>query len=106
MAALPEDITQLALGVFASFADVAVSLIHGDPGPSNIRITDQGEVGLLDWDESRVDLTWHDLSNLGVIVLDSQAHRRANQLSDVLEAINAWTTEPDYVRTRLANLLR
>ncbi len=106
MAALPEDIAQLVLEVFASFDDVAVSLIHGDPGRSNIRITDQGEVGLLDWDESRVDVTWHDLSNLGVIVLDSEAHRRANQLSDAWEAINAWTAEPDYARVRLQNLLR
>jgi len=33
-------------------------------------------------------------------------HRRANNLSDVWEAINAWTTEPGYVRTRLTNLYR
>jgi aminoglycoside phosphotransferase (APT) family kinase protein len=44
----------LVLGVFASLADVPVSLIHGDPGSSNIRISNVGKVGLLDWDESRV----------------------------------------------------
>jgi hypothetical protein len=32
--------------------------------------------------------------------------RRANNLSDAWEAINAWTTEPGYVRTRLTNLYR
>ena len=33
-------------------------------------------------------------------------HRRANNLSDAWEAINAWTAEPGYVRTRLTNLYR
>jgi aminoglycoside phosphotransferase (APT) family kinase protein len=104
IADLPDEVGTLVLGVFASLADVPVSLIHGDPGSSNIRITDVGQVVLLDWDESRVDLTWHDLSNLGVTVLDTEAHRRAVQLSHAWEAINAWTAEPDYARSRLANL--
>jgi Ser/Thr protein kinase RdoA (MazF antagonist) len=103
---LPAEVTTLVLGVFDSLADVPISLIHGDPGPSNIRIDDIGQVGLLDWDESRVDLTWHDLSNLGVKVLDTESHARATQLSHAWEAINAWMTEPDYARERLAHLLK
>lgn len=104
LAEIPGDVLDLVLGVFASFGDVPMSLIHGDPMGSNIRITADGEVGLLDWDESRVDLTWHDLSNLGVRVLDEESHRRALRLSDAWEAVNAWTCEPDYARSRLANL--
>lgn len=105
MSDLPDEVSTLVLGIFESLADLPVSLIHGDPGSSNIRISNVGKVGLLDWDESRVDLTWHDLSNLGVTVLDTEAHRRAVKLSHAWEAINAWTTEPDYARSRLSCLL-
>ena len=70
----------------------------------NIRIDEDGGVGFLDWDESRVDLVWHDLSNLGVQVLDDDEHVRAERLSNCWEAANAWTAEPNYARTRLANL--
>ncbi len=104
LAQIPGDVLDLVLEVFASFGGVPMSLIHGDPMGSNIRITASGDVGLLDWDESRVDLTWHDLSNLGVSVLDEDSHRRALRLSDAWEAVNAWTCEPEYARTRLANL--
>lgn len=102
---VPDEVTDLVLRVFTSFVDQPVSLIHGDPTASNIRITDDDTVGLLDWDESRVDVTWHDLSNLGVVVLDPESHRRANELSNAWEAINAWTCEPEYAKSRLANLL-
>jgi Ser/Thr protein kinase RdoA (MazF antagonist) len=102
---LPSDVRQLLVEVFESFDDVPVSLIHGDPGASNIRITEDGRVGLLDWDESRVDVVWHDLSNLGVQVLSDEDHARAVRLSDTWEAANAWIAEPDYARQRLAQLM-
>ena len=59
-----------------------------------------------DWDESRVDVVWHDLSNLGVQVLDDARHVAALRLSDAWEAANAWLLEPDYARRRLARLGR
>jgi hypothetical protein len=64
-----------------------------------------GRVGFLDWDESRVDVALHDLSNLGVQVLSEAKHQRAQFLSDAWETINAWTVEPEYARQRFANLL-
>jgi Ser/Thr protein kinase RdoA (MazF antagonist) len=102
---LPPDVRWALVEVFESFHDVPVSLIHGDPGPSNIRITDDRRVGLLDWDESRVDVVWHDLSNLGVQVLTDEDHARAVRLSDAWETANAWIAEPDYARQRLAQLM-
>ena len=102
--ALPPDVRRRVLEVFATFADAPVSLIHGDPNPSNIVVTDADRIVLLDWDESRVDVSWHDLSNLGVQVLDDETHARAGRLSHAWEAVNAWTTEPDYARSRLARL--
>ncbi|MEM9203443.1 MAG: phosphotransferase [Actinomycetota bacterium] len=101
---LPTQVAALVLAEFASVAHVGRSLIHGDPGPENLRITAQGRVGLLDWDESRVDVVWHDLSNLGVQVLDDDTHGRAERLSHAWEAANGWTTEPEYARRRLAAL--
>ena len=77
--------------------------MHGDPAGSNVRIAD-GLVWLLDWNESRVDLVWHDLSNLGVAVLDPIAHAQAQRLSDAWEAINAWQVEPGYACMRLQRL--
>ena len=87
--------------IFAEFADVPTSLIHGDPMDGNVRIDEDGGVGFLDWDESRVDLVWHDLSNLGVQVLGNEDHARALRLSNAWEAANAWVVEPDYARQRL-----
>jgi len=49
---------------------------------------------------------WHDLSNLGVRVLDQDDHDRAQDLSNAWEAVNAWTAEPDYAATRLSRLQR
>lgn len=105
MSELPGEVASVILGVFATMADAPVGLIHGDPGSSNIRIDADGRVGLLDWDESRIDLTWHDLSNLGVQVLADEEHARASLLSHAWEAANAWTAEPEYARARFEQLL-
>jgi Ser/Thr protein kinase RdoA (MazF antagonist) len=101
---LPADVRVLVCEVFADLADAPVSLIHGDPGPSNIRIGDDDRVWLLDWDESRIDISWHDLSNLDVRVLDPATHRRAELLSHAWETVNAWTAEPEYAKDRLRRL--
>lgn len=102
--AVPAGVAGLVAEVFGRFGDVPTAVVHGDPGPSNIRIAADGRVGLLDWDEARVDLTWHDLSNLGIQILDDREHRRAQDLSNAWEAVNAWTAEPDYAMDRLRQL--
>lgn len=104
MSALPADVAQEVLAVFSNVAEVPTSVIHGDPMDGNLRIGDDGVVGLLDFDESRVDVAWHDLSNLGYQVLDDEDHARALQLSDAWETANAWVAEPDYAKTRLRSL--
>ena len=101
---LPVDVLDRVTTVFGEYAAVPVAVIHGDPGPSNIRIAADGRVGLIDWDESRVDHVWHDLSNLGVQVLADDDHAAAVRLSHAWEAVNAWVVEPEYARDRLARL--
>ncbi len=104
LSALPSEVCEEVLTVFATVVDAPVAAIHGDPHGSNLRIADDGSVGLLDFDESRVDVCWHDLSNLGVRVLDDETHRRAELLSDAWEAANGWVAENAYARRRLASL--
>jgi aminoglycoside phosphotransferase (APT) family kinase protein len=101
---MPADVSGAVLAEFSSVGDVEVSVIHGDPSPSNIRIGPDGRVGLLDWDESRVDVVWHDLSNLGIQVLGNQNHARATRMSDEWETANAWVAEAAYARRRFAAL--
>ncbi len=101
---MPADVAGLIVDVFAEFADVPTAVVHGDPGASNLRITPNGRVGLLDFDESRVDHVWHDLSNLGVQALDDAEHDGAQRLSDAWECANAWLVEPAYARDRLRSL--
>ncbi len=103
--ALPQPAQRAVLAEFASVADAPRAVIHGDPHPGNVRIGADGSVALLDWDESRVDVTWHDLSELGVDVLDRSDHLRARRLSHAWEAVNAWVAEPDYARRRYRALL-
>jgi Ser/Thr protein kinase RdoA (MazF antagonist) len=104
LSALPDDAVELVLAAFRAVGDVEVSVVHGDPGPPNIRIDDDGIVGLLDWDESRVDVVLHDLSELGVRLLGDADHQRAMRLSHASEAANAWRLEPDDARNRLTQL--
>lgn len=101
---MPPAVVDRLLAVFAEFAEVPTAVIHGDPMPGNVRICPDGAIGLLDWDESRVDLTWHDLSNLAVQVLDDESHRRALRLSNAWEAASGWVVEPEYARRRLQML--
>jgi Ser/Thr protein kinase RdoA (MazF antagonist) len=104
MSAIPIEVAEVIFGIFNSYRHIPVSLIHGDPNASNIRITNDGRGALLDWDESRVDVVWHDLSNLGIQVLGDADHAGAQRLSNAWEAANAWTAEPGYAQRRYAAL--
>ena len=104
MSALPLDVAEEVRAVYAGMAEMPTSVIHGDPMAGNLRLGEDGVVGLLDFDESRVDVAWHDLSNLGCQVLDDHDHAQALQLSDAWETANAWVAEPEYALTRLSSL--
>lgn len=104
MSALPDDVAADVMAAFAATDHVVRSVVHGDPGAPNIRITSDGRVGLLDWDESRVDVVWHDLSELGARVLDPADAVLARRLSDAWECVNAWVAEPAYAHRRLQRL--
>jgi aminoglycoside phosphotransferase (APT) family kinase protein len=80
------------------------TVVHGDPGPANIRISADGP-GLLDWDEARVDYTDLDLAELPGSELPPPRLAAARQAATAWEAANGWTTEPSYAQHQL-QLLR
>jgi Ser/Thr protein kinase RdoA (MazF antagonist) len=79
------------------------TVVHGDPGPANIRITSDG-VGLLDWDEARVDHPDLDLADLSAEVLPPARLAAAHLAVRAWEAASGWVTEPSYARNQLALL--
>ena len=79
------------------------AVVHGDPGAANIRIAD-GEVGLLDWDEARVDCVDLDLAELPAAGLPPGRLAEARRAATAWEAANGWIVEPGYARRQLALL--
>jgi aminoglycoside phosphotransferase (APT) family kinase protein len=82
------------------------AVVHGDPGPDNIRMSG-GRVGLLDWDEARIDQPDLDLADLpGPAVADLDGERLATARAAVRawETAAGWLIEPAYARRQLALL--
>jgi Ser/Thr protein kinase RdoA (MazF antagonist) len=82
------------------------SVVHGDPGAANLRLSRDG-VGLIDWDEARVDASVLDLADLPLDDLpDREGDRRraAIRAASAWEAANGWVIEPEYARRRLASV--
>jgi aminoglycoside phosphotransferase (APT) family kinase protein len=80
------------------------AVVHGDPGPANIRISADGP-GLLDWDEARVDYTDLDLAELPGRQLPRPRLTLSRWAATAWEAANGWTIQPSYAQHQL-QLLR
>jgi aminoglycoside phosphotransferase (APT) family kinase protein len=94
---MPSRAVAACRAAWAALPALPHTVVHGDPGPGNIRI--QGKaVGLLDWDESRVDNPTLDLTELPVPVLPRGIDTVAKIAADAWEAANGWQAEPDYAR--------
>ena len=103
---MPADVVQRCRDAWRPLAGEPRSVVHGDPGAANIRISRAG-VGLLDWDEARVDASLLDLAALpAAAALDLGRERLASarRALDAWEAANGWVVEPAYARRRLARL--
>jgi Ser/Thr protein kinase RdoA (MazF antagonist) len=111
---MPPDAVARCRAAWQPLANEPRSVIHGDPGADNIRIA-SGGVGLLDWDEARVDAAILDLAQLPVDLpagapawlgpLTAERLAAARTAADAWEAANAWLVEPAYARRRLADLM-
>jgi Ser/Thr protein kinase RdoA (MazF antagonist) len=68
-------------------------VVHGDPNPGNVRMTDD-RVVMIDWDESHVDVPDLDLVlPYNAAGLDDGAHDIAAQASAAWEAAVCWDDE-------------
>jgi Ser/Thr protein kinase RdoA (MazF antagonist) len=101
---MPAEAVADCRDAWSRLAGTPQAVVHGDPGPGNIRITREG-VGLLDWDEARVDYTDLDLAELPGSGLSPERLRAAELAVTAWEAANGWIVEPAYARRQL-ELLR
>ena len=103
---MPEDGVTRCRAAWRAIAGEPRSVVHGDPGAQNLRLTRAG-VGILDWDEARVDASVLDLAEnpLAAELVQPQARLTAVQTAATAwEAANGWLIEPDYARRKLAAL--
>jgi Ser/Thr protein kinase RdoA (MazF antagonist) len=82
------------------------SVVHGDVGAGNV-LVDGDTVGLVDWDEARVDVRWFDLADLPVPVDLPDAIRPEALATAGLawETATCWVAEPDHARSCARRLL-
>jgi Ser/Thr protein kinase RdoA (MazF antagonist) len=103
---MPATAVERCRDAWRPLADEPHAVVHGDPGAANIRISREG-VGLIDWDEARVDAPILDLASLPEpVALDLSPERLtvARRALDAWEAATGWVVEPAYARRRLARL--
>ena len=99
---MPADGVRRCRAAWARLSGARTAVVHGDPNARNVRMT-RDRVGLIDWDEARVDVPLLDLvlpENGGGLSGD-QAWI-ATQASAAWEAAVCW--EDDYARRRLQEL--
>ena len=103
LARMPAEAVAACRRAWAAVAGSEEAVVHGDPGPGNIRIT-AGGVGLLDWDEAPVDVTELDLAELPGADLPPPRLAVVRAAATAWEAANGWTVKPSYARRQLALL--
>jgi Ser/Thr protein kinase RdoA (MazF antagonist) len=103
LTAMPPGAVADCRSAWAPMAGTPRAVVHGDAGPANIRVTDDG-AGLLDWDEARVDHTDLDLAELPGSGLPPERLAAARIAVTAWEAANGWIVEPAYARRQLALL--
>jgi Ser/Thr protein kinase RdoA (MazF antagonist) len=103
LSSMPDAAVAACRNAWRKLEDIPQAVVHGDPAAANIRVTEDG-IGLLDWDEARVDHVDLDLADLPVPALPPHRLAPARAAVDAWEAANGWLIEPAYARRRLAQL--
>lgn len=81
---LPAEGVVRCRAAWARLVGRETSVVHGDPNPTNVRVT-AGGVGLIDWDEARVDVPLLDL-----VLPGNAAGLEAGELDVAAQAFAAW----------------
>ena len=102
LGAMPPEGVVRCRAAWARLVGRETRVVHGDPNPGNIRMT-ADHVGLIDWDESHVDVPDLDLVLPdNAADLDDAAYDVAAQASAAWEAAVCW--DDDYAVRRLAEV--
>ena len=102
LTAMPAEGVARCRAAWARLVGCERCVVHGDPNPGNIRMG-AGHVGLIDWDESHVDVPDLDLVlPHNAAGLSSEALPIASQASAAWEAAVCW--DDDYAHQRLSEV--
>jgi Ser/Thr protein kinase RdoA (MazF antagonist) len=102
LGAMPPEGVVRCRAAWARLLGRPTCVVHGDPNPGNIRITDD-RVAMIDWDESHVDVPDLDLVlPHNAADLEERTHDIAAQASAAWEAAVCWDDE--HARRRLAEV--
>lgn len=104
---MPTSAANLVREAWRPVLGSAECVVHGDLGPGNVLVTDD-HVGLIDWDEARVDVPAFDFTSFPADVGISATSCRRDQLLKAglaWETATCWNVEPDYARRCLAKLV-
>jgi Ser/Thr protein kinase RdoA (MazF antagonist) len=106
LTSMPADAVARCRRAWSRLEGFATSVVHGDPGASNIKVSGDGQVVFLDWDVCRVDVRHFDLAAVPSEVSGLAGDERwvAEQAASAWEAAVSWAAEPECARRRLAEL--
>jgi Ser/Thr protein kinase RdoA (MazF antagonist) len=104
--AMPAEAVVRCRAAWARLAGRPTCVVHGDPNAGNVRLT-ADRVGLIDWDESHVDVPELDLAlPHNAAGLDDDAYDVATQARAAWEAAACWdpTGADPFAARRLAEV--
>lgn len=99
--AMPEDITRICRLAWSGIALEKRAVIHGDLNPANLILGRDRKIGVLDWDECRVDTPDFDIGQIM-----PKPDIRLRLALNAWEVACSWRLEPEYARECAARLLQ
>lgn len=98
--AMPPELVGQVREAWAAVQIGPHSVVHGDVGAGNV-LMDGGSVGLLDWDEARVDVRWFDLGAVptSTPVSGPVSGQALAAAAVAWETATCWVVEPEYARS-------
>lgn len=96
---MPEGLAQACREAWRQLRGSPVSVVHGDLNPDNLLLVNGDDVGLVDWDEARVDVSLLDEAALAWAGASGNgAHSPAQRALLAWELAASWRIEPEYSR--------
>jgi serine/threonine protein kinase len=93
--AMPNELVALCREHWREHLGHKQSVVHGDLNANNILITNDGQYGLVDWDETRVDVSNFDTQALRR-TSDTTLDSRSTTWLEAWEVAVCWQVEPAY----------